>query len=98
MSTSRAFVLFQLQVEDADGYREYEAADHVGLLEKFNGRFVGADAAADVLEGQWPYRTALVEFPTKALARAWFESDEYAALAALRHRSSTSNVVIISGV
>ncbi|WP_232100712.1 DUF1330 domain-containing protein [Mycolicibacterium litorale] len=98
MSTSRVFVLFQLRIDDADGYREYEAADHVGLLEKFNGTFVGADSAADVLEGQWPYQTALVEFPSRELARAWFESAEYQAVAELRHRSATSNVVIISGV
>ena len=73
---SRAFVLFQLQIDDADGYREYEAADHIAMLKKFDGTFIGADAAAEVLEGQWPYRTALVEFPSKELAHAWFESED----------------------
>ncbi len=95
---SRVFVLFQLQIDDAVGYREYEAADHIGMLKKFDGTFIGADAAAEVLEGQWPYRTALVEFPSKELAHAWFESEEYRAVAELRHRSAKSNVVIISGV
>ncbi|ANI41299.1 DUF1330 domain-containing protein [Mycolicibacterium vaccae] len=95
---SGVYVLFQLVIDDIDAYREYEAVDHRGMLEKFNGKFVGADAAAEVLEGQWPYRTALVEFPTRELAHAWFESPEYRAAAELRHRSATSNVVIISGV
>ncbi len=48
---SRAFVLFQLQIDDADGYREYEAADHIAMLKKFDGTFIGADAAAEVLRG-----------------------------------------------
>ena len=93
----RAYVLFQLQIINADGYREYASADHAGMLKKFNAKIVGADADSDVLEGDWPYRTVLVEFPSKEVIYNWFQSEEYQAVAALRHRSAHSNVVIISG-
>jgi uncharacterized protein (DUF1330 family) len=39
----------------------------------------------------------MIEFPSKKLARAWYESDEYQAVVGLRHNSATSNLVIVSG-
>jgi uncharacterized protein (DUF1330 family) len=52
----------------------------------------------EIVEGNWPFtRTVLIEFPSKELARVWYESDEYQAVVGLRHRSATSNLVIASG-
>ena len=52
----------------------------------------------EIVEGNWPFtRTVLIEFPSKELARAWYESDEYQAVVGLRHGSATSNLVIASG-
>jgi uncharacterized protein (DUF1330 family) len=39
----------------------------------------------------------IIEFPSKQLARAWYDSDEYQAVVGLRHDSTTSNLVIVSG-
>jgi uncharacterized protein (DUF1330 family) len=94
---SGVYVLFQLQIDDPEAYREYAAFDHAGLLAKFGGRFVGADAAPEVLEGRWPQQVALVEFPSREQARAWYESDEYRPALAVRERSATSTVIFISG-
>jgi uncharacterized protein (DUF1330 family) len=52
----------------------------------------------EVIEGSWPFtRTVLIEFPNKELARAWYQSYEYQAVVGLRHRSATSNLVLVSG-
>jgi uncharacterized protein (DUF1330 family) len=52
----------------------------------------------EVVEGSWPFtRTVILEFPSKKLAQAWYDSDEYQAVVGLRHGSATSNLVIVSG-
>jgi uncharacterized protein (DUF1330 family) len=40
----------------------------------------------------------LIEFPSKEIASAWYESDEYQALAQHRFAASTANAVLIEGL
>jgi uncharacterized protein (DUF1330 family) len=96
VSEAKAFVLVQIDIHDWDGYGQYGSAAHLEIFDKFSGKLVGADDAVEVVEGSWPFtRTVVIEFPTKALARAWYESNEYQAVVRLRHDSATSNLVII---
>jgi uncharacterized protein (DUF1330 family) len=98
MPEAKAFVVVQIAINDRDGYRKYEAAGHLEIFEKFSGTLVGLDEDVDIVEGAWPCtRTVLIEFPSKDLARAWYESDEYQAVVGFRHDSTTSNLVIVSG-
>lgn len=43
-------------------------------LDPFAGRFVIHGPPADVLEGTWPGSMVLIEFPSLADARAWYDS------------------------
>jgi uncharacterized protein (DUF1330 family) len=95
---AKAFVVVQIAINDRDGYHQYETAGHLEIFERFSGKLVGLDEDAEIVEGSWPCtRTVLIEFPSKQLARAWYESDEYQAVVGLRHGSATSNLVIVSG-
>jgi uncharacterized protein (DUF1330 family) len=53
-----------------------------------------------VLEGDWhPKRLVLLEFPSAAQARTWWESPEYAPARAIRKATcSRSELVIIDGM
>ena len=98
MSDVNAFVIVQIAINDRDGYHQYEIAGHQEIFDRFSGKVVGLDESVEIVEGSWPCtRTVLIEFPTKELARAWYESDEYQAVVGLRHGSTTSNLVIVSG-
>jgi uncharacterized protein (DUF1330 family) len=98
MPEVKAFVIVQIEVRDSEGYGQYGLANHLEIFDKFSGKLVAADDDVQVVEGSWPFtRTVVVEFPSKELARAWYESDEYQAVVGLRHRSATSNLVIASG-
>ena len=98
MSDANAFVIVQIAINDPDGYHQYEIAGHQEIFDRFSGKVVGLDENVEIVEGSWPYtRTVLIEFPTKELARAWYESDEYQAVVGLRHGAATSNLVIVSG-
>jgi uncharacterized protein (DUF1330 family) len=98
VSEAKVFVIVQIEVHDWDGYQQYGSAPHQEIFDKFGATVVGLDEAVDVVEGTWPFtRTVLIAFPSKAMARAWYESDEYRAVVGLRHGSATSNLVIVGG-
>jgi uncharacterized protein (DUF1330 family) len=99
MPDAKTFVIVQILISDRDGYHQYETAGHQEIFDKFSAKVVGIDDKVEIVEGSWPFtRTVLIEFPSKELARAWYESDEYQAVAGLRQRSATSNLVIVSGL
>lgn len=99
MSDAKAFVILQILINNRDGYYQYATAGHQEIFDKFNAKIVGSDEQVEIVEGSWPFtRTVLIEFPSKELARAWYDCNEYQALIGLRHGSATSNVVIISGL
>jgi uncharacterized protein (DUF1330 family) len=99
MPEVKAFVIVQIAINDRDGYRQYETAGHQEIFDRFSGKVVGVDEDVEIVEGSWPCtRTVLIEFPSKRLARAWYQSDEYQAVVGLRHGSATSNLVIVSGL
>jgi uncharacterized protein (DUF1330 family) len=98
MPEVKAFVIVQIAISDRDGYHQYEIAGHQEIFDKFGAKLVGLDEKVEAVEGSWPFtRTVIIEFPSKELARAWYDSDEYQAVVGLRHSSATSNLVIASG-
>jgi uncharacterized protein (DUF1330 family) len=53
----------------------------------------------EVLEGEWkPKRMAIVEFPSVERAKAWWDSQEYAGLKAIRQSCSRGEIVLVEGV
>jgi uncharacterized protein (DUF1330 family) len=93
-----AYVIAQLQVEDADAYNEYARA--VGpTVAPFGGRVLVAADDADVLEGERPYsRTVIGEFPSVEAARSWYQSPAYGAIRQLRQAASRGTVFIVEGI
>jgi len=99
MVEAKTFVIVQMVINDREIYHQYEIGGHQEIFDKFSAKVVGIDEKVEIVEGSWPFtRTVLIEFPSKELARAWYESDEYQAMAGLRHSSATSNLVIVSGL
>jgi uncharacterized protein (DUF1330 family) len=94
----KTFFIAQVLVHDPEVYEVYANGPHLEIWEKFSGQLVVIDEDAEIKEGSWPYtRTVIIEFPTKELARACYDSDEYQAIVGFRHKSATSNAVIVSG-
>jgi uncharacterized protein (DUF1330 family) len=68
-------------------------------LVPFGGQFIVRGGKLTMLEGQWQHpRTAIIEFPTRQSAEAWYKSPDYQAMIGLRHGSSSGNLVILDGV
>ena len=99
MAAMPAYVIADVrEVRDLDALLEYRRRN-TDAVANHGGRFLVRGGEATPLEGEWPtQRIVLIEFPDAAAARAWWESDEYAPLKAMRRQASDTNIVLVEGV
>lgn len=92
------YVIAQIDVKDYKTYFKEYALKFNDLLPKFKGEILSGTTKAETIEGacfgNW---TVLIKFPSKELAHACINSEEYAPLAAIRinELSTGGNVFII---
>ena len=67
-------------------------------LAPYGGRFIVHGGPADVREGTDPGVVIIIEFPDRARATRWYDSDAYQEILPLRTNNSTSIVLLIDGV
>jgi uncharacterized protein (DUF1330 family) len=93
-----AYVLADVrEVRDLDALIEYRRRN-TDAVANHGGRFLIRGGDCELLEGDWPtQRIVLIEFPDADAARAWWESDEYAPLKAMRREASDTNIVLVEG-
>jgi uncharacterized protein (DUF1330 family) len=93
-----AYLIADIDVTDAAGYEEYKKRVPA-IIAAHGGRYVVRGGASEVLEGTWrPRRSAIIEFPSLAALKAFWESPEYRPLRELRERCATSNIVAVEGL
>ncbi|EGD53513.1 DUF1330 domain-containing protein [Gordonia neofelifaecis] len=67
-------------------------------FEEFGGRWLVHGTQPEVVEGPLPGALVVIEFPSLAHARSWYESPAYQDIADLRVRHSDSRVALLEGV
>jgi uncharacterized protein (DUF1330 family) len=93
-----AYVIVDIEVTDPAGYEAYKQMAPLTLA-TYAGRYLARGGATALLEGGWtPSRLVILEFPDAAHARQWLDSPEYAPARALRHRTASTNMVLLEGV
>ena len=93
-----AYILIRVSVADWDRYREYMALTPA-VLAKYQGRFIARGGESVTLEGpEESRRLAICEFPTLALAKAFYASPEYQAAKALRDGACKAEFVALDGL
>ena len=93
-----AFVIYQGKVLDPEQYEKYKvrAAESIAAA---GGRYVVRGGDVDPLEGEPPEgRTVVVEFPSMAAARAWYDGELYTEAKALREGAIEARAFIVDGV
>lgn len=92
-----AYVVGQVTVHDPVEYNKYMAG-FMDAFAPFGGRVLAAAEDAEVLEGEWPRgRTVVLEFPSMAQAKSWYESPKYQAIVQHRFKAAKSNIVLANG-
>ena len=94
-----AYVIVDVDVQDAEQYREYQR-QVPDTLAPFGGKFIVRGGKAETLEGHWePRRVVVLEFPSVDHARQWHASAAYQAIVPIRQRVATTNFLsIVEGV
>lgn len=93
-----AYVIANIDVKDPTRYEDYKKMSP-SSIQQYGGRFIARGGQCDVLEGSWsPKRLVILEFPSAARAREWWESGEYAPAKALRQATSSGDLVVVEGL
>jgi len=92
-----AYLFANIDVTDPDGYDEYRKRVPATIA-AHGGRYLTRAGAAEVLEGEWvPRRMVILEFPSMAALKTWYDCPEYRPLRDIRARTARSSVVAIDG-
>jgi uncharacterized protein (DUF1330 family) len=93
-----AYVVVEIEVLDAERYETYKRMVPPSLT-AYGGRFIVRGGVAETLEGTWsPKRLVILEFPSAAQAKTWWDSPEYAEAKALRQATARTQMIVIEGV
>jgi uncharacterized protein (DUF1330 family) len=94
----KAYVIVDITIKDQDSYKLYRelAAPTVAA---YGGRYLVRGGDSETLEGGWrPSRLVVLEFPSAAAGRAWWNSPEYAPAKALRQDCADAEMLLVEGI
>ena len=92
-----AYVLVDIEVTDQETYDDYRR-QVPPLVEKYGGKYLVRGGDLETLEGDWkPKRLIVLEFPSVANAKQFYDSEEYGPLKALRIKATNSKMVLVEG-
>lgn len=93
-----AYVLADVRrtnIEQAARYSEQSGP----CVARHGGRFLARGGSIQILEGHWdPERLVIIEFDTMEAARAWYDSDDYCAIRALREGAGDWQMLVVDGL
>lgn len=93
-----AYVIVDITIHDPVGYEEYKKLAPPAVA-AYGGKYLARGGTVETLEGDWsPKRLVILEFPTVERAKQWLYSDEYRAARELRHKTATTQMVVVEGV
>ncbi len=94
-----AYCLFDnLEVTDPSKLEKYKIAV-APIVQRYGGKYVVLGGPAELVEGTWkPNFPVMIEFPSLKDAHAWYHSDEYREVKALRLAAGRFNGVILEGL
>lgn len=93
-----AYVIAEVEVTDATAYEDYRK-QVPATVELYGGKYLVRGGATETKEGGWaPSRFVILEFPSMAQARQWYDSPEYTPARAIRQRASNSKVIFAEGL
>jgi uncharacterized protein (DUF1330 family) len=92
------YAIAQLSITDRAAYQRYQER-FMGVMNRYKGRLLAADASPRVVEGLWDGEKAvLLSFPDEAAFSEWADSPEYQEIAKDRKAGSTAVVLLVRGI
>jgi uncharacterized protein (DUF1330 family) len=92
-----AYILVDITINDPQTYERYKLLAPASIA-AYQGKYLVRGGRTEILEGEWqPSRLVILEFPGVEAARAWWESEEYAAAKTLRQSCTTTDMLLVEG-
>jgi uncharacterized protein (DUF1330 family) len=94
---SKTYLVGQITVTNPEAYAVY-ASQVPQTIAAFGGKYLVRGGHATQLEGQAQgERNVVVEFPSREIAEAWYNSDAYQAIIGHRTNNSTGALALVDG-
>ena len=91
-----AYIIGRIDVTDLNRYMEY-ASQTVALAESYGGKFLVKGGTMTQVEGAGPERHVVIEFPDRAMAEKWYNSDDCKKILGIALESANRDIVIVDG-
>jgi len=92
-----AYILVDLTINDPQTYERYKLLAPASIA-AYHGKYLVRGGRTEVLEGDWePSRLVILKFPGVEQAKAWWDSEEYAAAKALRQSCAATEMLLVEG-
>ena len=91
-----AYIIGRIDVHDLDEYKKY-ASQTVALAEEHGGRFLVKGGEMTQVEGSGPDRHVVIEFPDRATAETFYNSDDYQKILPIALGAAKRDLVIVEG-
>lgn len=93
-----AYIVAEIEITDPAAYENYKPLASAAL-EKYGARILVRGGAIEPKEGGWaPKRLVVLEFPSMADVRRFYDSPEYAKARVIRQEASRSKLLFVEGV
>ena len=92
----KGYIIGHVTVNDPEDYQEYMRRN-TPILTGLGGRFLIRGGQSEILEGTGKDRHVVVEFPDYDSARAAYNDPEYQKVARIRHRTASSDIILVEG-
>jgi len=93
----KAYLILDISISDVAAFMEY-VEKIPDFLNKHKGRYLVEGATPEVLEGEWkPEKIVILEFQSEDHANSFLSDAEVKALFAIRHNTTKSNLIRVSG-
>jgi uncharacterized protein (DUF1330 family) len=94
---SKAYLVGQITVTNPQAYAVY-SAQVPQTIAAFGGKYLVRGGRVTQLEGQAQgERNVVIEFPSREIAEAWYNSEAYQAIIAHRTNNSTGTLALVDG-
>ena len=93
-----AFVIADITINDPELYGEYKKLAPPAIA-AYGGKYLARGGKSEKLEGNWePDRIIILEFESLETAKKFINSPEYSEARALRHKTASSNMIVVEAL
>jgi len=92
-----SYLIIDLTIHDIAKFSDY-ITKIPEFIKKHSGKYIIQGQEPTIMEGNWkPERIVVIEFPSRKNANDFLQDQDAQNLFALRHETTTSNVILVDG-